>query len=205
MDLKTKLGEDIIFGKMERGKQVVTTLNKKGIFTVEDFINSDIDQIASHGNLRKNYRAYQEILKYIYLGVPLTMDVLLEKECSMGNELNKHMSRLGFAGYGAPIWESIIARISFKNGGKCRYIDLIKELSSKFEYLTDFYIEYYNTQLNKQNVEETPVESDKKSLDTLKNELIGLLNQRNALDTKIASLLEQINALEGGKTNNARK
>lgn len=205
MDLKTKLGEDGIFGKMERGKQIVTTLNKKGIFTVEDFINSDIDQIASHADVRKNYRAYQEILKYKYLGIPLTMDVLFEKQCLKGRALEKDMGRLGFASYGAYAWERDITRISIENGGKCRYIDLLKELGSKFEYLTDFYIEYYNTQIKKENKEEELIENEKDSLDTLKNELVGLLNQRNALDAKIASLLEQINTLEGGKTNNARK
>lgn len=205
MDVKIKLGEDRIFSKMERGKQIVTTLNKKGIFTVEDFINSNVEEIASHTSVRQNYRAYQEILKYIYLGVPLTMDVLLEKECSMGKELEKHMSRLGLAGYGCRAWENTINKIAFENGGKCRYIDLLKVIESKFEYLTDFYIEYYNTQIEKENKGEVTVESDKKSLDTLKKELISLLNQRNALDTKIALLLEQINTLEGGKTNNARK
>ena len=204
MDLKTRLEDESIFAKKYQAGMTIKTLNEKGIFTVEDFINCDIAKVI-HSSSRKQLFAFQKILKYKYLGEPLAMDIILEKEYPdeiiIDRDLKRDIIKLGFGSYG---FYSLAKEILNKKGS-CKMIDIILRLDDKFDFLKEFYIEYYNTQILKENVEEAPVESDKNSLDTLKNELVGLLNQRNALDTKIASLLEQINTLEGGKTNNARK
>lgn len=204
MDLKTRLENELIFAKIPHANLVISGFNEKGIFTVEDFINYDIEQIKSY-SMRKQYSAFQKILKYKYLGESFTMDIILEREyndeAQIFCNLYRDITKLGFGNYHF----ELLAKEILNKKGSCKMIDIISKMSEKFDYLKKFYIEYYDTQMKKENIEKVSVDSDKKSLDTLKNELVSLLNQRNILDTRIALLLEQINTLEGGKTNNARK
>lgn len=207
MDLKTKLCDESIFSERPYGIGITNRLVVKGIHTVEDFINCDIHQMSGSPGTQKQFRAFQKILRYKYLDEPLTTDILLEKEYNNEEKiefaLRKDMIKLGFSEY---CFNGLAKEILDKNGS-CKMIDIISSLDEKFDYLKDFYVAYYNTQKRKENEnkEEESIDNDKKSLDTLKNELVCLLNQRNELDTKISSLLEQINTRQGGKTNNARK
>ena len=204
MDLKTRLENELIFAKIPHANLVISGFNEKGIFTVEDFINYDIEQIKSYST-RKRYSAFQKILKYKYLGEPFTMDIILEREyndeAQIFCNLYRDTTKLGFGDYHF----ELLAKEILNKKGSCKMIDIISIMSEKFDFLKKFYIEYYDSQMKKENIEKVSIDSDKKSLNTLKNELVSLLNQRNILDTKIALLLEQINTLEGGKTNNARK
>lgn len=209
MDIKTRLEEEDIFAKRKKPAPVIDSLNKRGIYTVEDYINYDVEQNFYDSVRRKEFRAFQKILRYKYLGEPLLLDVILEKEISNETEnirkfhqdVERNLMILGFNFPGGLYAKKMIAQT-----GSCKIIDIIlNDAPERYDFLKDFYIEYYNTKIKKENKEEIPVESDKGSLDTLKSELVSLLNQRNSLDTKISLLLEQINTLEGGKTNNARK
>lgn len=97
--------------------------------------------------------------------------------------------------------------------------------------LVNFYVNYYNTVMkieknknvavdgneNSLNLLEQITELEKRKnelvnslnqvteLEKLKKELLCLLNQKKEVDTKILLLIEKINTLEGGKSNNARK
>ena len=75
----------------------------------------------------------------------------------------------------------------------------IAQLSSKFKPLADFYLEYYEKEIKKS------VELDSNELTSLRNQLVQLVRQRADLDSEIARLVEQINALEGGSITNGRK
>lgn len=201
MELKTKLEEEILFIKSPRPKLIINHLNKKGIFTVEDFINCDVEQMSSNSIRRKEFRAYQGILKYKYLGTPLVVDVLLEKEINGQitiRELTKALNTLGFNVHTNVHTENL----SWDSSTMIKMIDYIRHISSgAYDNLKDFYIEYYDTQIKKQNSEEDIVESDKSSLEMLKTELISLVSRRDELNEKIKSLSEKINSLEGNKVN----
>lgn len=203
-----KLEDEIIFSKKPSGKLTITALNKKGIFTIENFINSDINQITSDSNRKKQFRAFQKILRYKYLGEPLTIDVILDREYKNEQEINLslHDDMIGL-GFGNYFWGNFPTEILAKKGS-CKMRDVILYIHGRdehFSFLTNFYVEYYNTQMKKDEKEEHIIENDKESLSTLKDELVTLLNQRNALDLKISTILEKINTLKGEKDLNARK
>ena len=80
-----------------------------------------------------------------------------------------------------------------------------KILSLDSEVCTSSSIFSENTIKSDTTITALNIVENKEELEILKNELMVLLDQRNALDIKISSLLEQINTLEGSKNNNARK
>ena len=76
-------------------------MHEKGLYTVEDFINCDIDD---NFNINKQaiiyYRGMKDILKYKYLGISMTSDILFEKEFSKetfnNNPLGSRTSKKDF-------------------------------------------------------------------------------------------------------------
>lgn len=99
MDLKTELSKESIF--IEKSQSVITinNLNKKGIYTIEDFINNDVEKITKTPTTRKTYRAIQKILRYKYLGEPLVLDIILDKEYdakTSKNQITNDLVTLGF-------------------------------------------------------------------------------------------------------------
>lgn len=208
MDIKTRLGEDIIFPKKFRGITSVETLNEKGIFTVEDFINCDVELISSSKQQSTQFRAFQDLFKSYYLGQSLIREPILENEYGiddLDNYLND-IEKLGYVtrgGYYSGIFKAMLSGQSTVKMVEILRANIPQDKSvSKVGFLNELYVNYYD---EKQKEKQASAEQEIDSLITLKNELVSLLNQRNMLDTKIASLLEQINTLEGGKTNNARK
>lgn len=208
MDLKTKLGEDIIFPKKFKGITSVETLNKKGIFTVEDFINCDVELISSSKQQSTQFRAFQDLFKSYYLGQSLIREPILENEYGI-DDLDNYLNDIEKLGYVTRRGSySYIFKAMLSGQSTVKMVEILRanipqdKSDSKVGFLNELYVNYYD---EKQKEKQASTEQDVDLLITLKNELVGLLNQRNALDTKIASLLEQINTLEGGKTNNARK
>ena len=94
-----------------------------------------------------------------------------------------------------------ITKKLFKENGLIRMIDIIEliDLQNKIG-MQEFYIEYYREKKQKETIE-----NNKQSLDSLKRELINLMTQKEILEAKISTLLEQINTIEGEKTINGRK
>ena len=212
MNLKTKLSDESIFYKKVQSNIAINRLNSKGIHTVEDFINGDVEKMTTSPRTRKVFRALQKILRYKYLNEPLILDIILEKEYddkTLECQLSKDLASLGFEVY----HPEELAKKYLKKHGTCKMIDLlltktIFDVYDTYE-LRNFYIEYYNAQMKKKKDEKNEtshnIVENKEELEILKNELMVLLDQRDALDIKISSLLEQINTLEGSKNNNARK
>lgn len=208
MNIKNRLEEELLFSEKLASTQTIKYLNNKGIYTIEEFINCNVDQTLSTSNSKEMYRAYQKILRYKYLREPLIVDVILERKYydrfdGYGGRFDKDIRILGFNRSYWSYANSIIEKI-----GPCRLIDIFSFMISEYSigtYLIKFYVDYYNNQVKKEKIEEKVIENDKDVLDSLKNELVFLLNKKNELDTEISLLLDKINTLEGGKINNARK
>ncbi len=193
MDIKTRLNEETIFNKKPKGNLTITSLNKKGIFTVEDFINCNVNNITKDINRKIQFKAFQDILKYKYLNIPLNNDILLEKEYTktfQKTQLKKDTITLGFGEYSfSKLTEMILEKQS-----TCKMIDIITNLDNRHSYLRDFYIKYYENNLkNIEKSQEISNNNDIEKLNILKDKLIILINKRNELDKEIISLLEQIN------------
>ena len=201
MDIKTKLEEDIMFSK---NPGVVKMFNSKGIFTIEDFINCDIEITFSGIDTINKFRGRQDILKYKYLGTPLLSDILLEKEYSNSTlrQALRDYTRLGFEPNKVliNIGASLIAEKR-----TCTMMELINFTPvMNCHYLQEFYKEYYKNHNKVDIMVNENIETVKKSVDNLKLELVSLVNKRNELDTKIVLLTEQINTLEGDSVTNGK-
>lgn len=226
MDLNTKLRYEELFkiclesaGPYQTKVNLdITNLAKKNIFTVGDFLNTDVDKMTTNKYKRKIYRIVKDILNNKYNGIKMVRDVVLERTLTK-EDFQETIWRLLYEELGIIVStktaDNLLAR---EFGESVKVIDVLKIISI-IEYdlpsaksLTDFYIAYYekenvnssyivenNTAQN--NCVENDIVKEKTTVESLKDELIRLLNQRNALDMKISELLNQVNALEGGKTN----
>lgn len=201
-------------------------LNEIGIFTVADYINADVTTLLeskANGPMKELFVIYQQILSYKYRGQKMVRDVYLDREYHLVKNDGDAWGILTSAPKNAKSKEISSGRIdhnlcelgflrffqgrrdfSFLQTEHISMIDAIKkiaELDSKFKPLSDFYVEYYEKEIKKSETEELDVQN----VTALKNEIVRLLSQRNKLDSKIAQLVEQVNALEGGSITNARK
>ena len=71
MDLKTKLNDESIFYKKSQPTKTINYLNASDIYTIDDFINSDVEKITSTPDTRKIYRAMIGILAAMVLMLAL--------------------------------------------------------------------------------------------------------------------------------------
>lgn len=214
MDIKTKLEDEELFlieGKTKKVK--IAWLNKKDVYTVEDFLKSHIDALVIDENAKIDYRAFKDILSYKYLGAPLVRDVFLEEtlsreDCKRGSRLSpgkffKISKTLGFCNL---VNRSIVEKIfEDDNVEEFKYIDYLKEIlkqpNSELHPLAEFYVNYYEINKTKESI----MSDNKVTLAEAKNEIVNLLNQRYELDRKIALLQEQIKFLEGAGITNGKK
>jgi len=181
-----------LFFKRHQPRKVIKFLNEKGIYTIEDYINCDLDIIYGKGSSKKRMIATQKILKYKYLGEPFTLDVLLTKEYTSYIDVKKYFLKdLATLGIDHTTYVNTALEI-LEQKGFVTIMDLIyTEMPKRYDYLNEFYIEYYETQiLNKSN----EVTGD--NLRELKKELESLIGERNKLDSKIALLQSQIIQME---------
>ena len=225
MDIKTRLENEELFSFQPNiGKKRIIALNNKGIFTIEDFLNSDVAHITTTSYMRKYYIAVQHILKYKYKGEPLVLDVLLDKEYEVSREkygLNPSFEpiianapKLGFKPRSfSQIARHILALKMIKNddysakndGYKQNYytvsiFEILKGLALAGDKLAQFYVEYHEKQ-ELENKQQTSSETLKK----IKKEIDLLTSQENELDQKIYQLEKQVQTLEGGNIVNGRK
>lgn len=205
----------------------IRELNEIGIFTVADLINADVTTLLQKGYSTKPdknlFVVYQQILNYKYRGQKMIRDVYLNKEYHLLYNDEDIFKSLTDDSKNVK-WEKVLnvklvhdlrdlgfhrflqrARSgSFLKSKQISMIDAIKriaQLAPEFEPLSFFYVEYYEKEIKKSETEEL----DAQNVSFLKSELLRLLSQRNELDSKIAQLTEQVNALEGGSITNGRK
>lgn len=204
MDIRTKLEDEIIFSERANSKRQIDTFKKKGIYTVEDFINCDIEKIFYSFEAWERFRGIKDILKYKYLGQPLTINNILDYEYSDKTQIEKSLwrqiTRLGFAPYNY----NYIAEQLINKNGSCKVIDVISHIPDEHGSLKEFYLEYYSRVKNLDD-EELSNEARKNYLETLKNEVNTLLIYKNELDVKLSSLLEQIAIFEENNNTKSQK
>lgn len=207
MDLITRLeNEPIFFSQMIKGKKRIEKLNKKGVFTIEDFINCDVEQLTSTDYLIKQYRAFQHILRYKYLNMPLVLDIILDKEYNEIKFFSQFSRDLVKLGFGEVIFSNLAERLRKEDPSKpIKMIDLLKTISIyvknyQYQSLAQFYVDYYDQEILKQPNHNISTHS----IEELKNQLTVLLIQRNELDSKISAIEQQISTLEGGTVTNGR-
>lgn len=211
MDLNTKLEDEVLFSANESGcKRRVGILKKKGIFTIEDFINTDIDSLISTKEIAIQFKALQKILRYKYLGETLVQDVILDNKYNkdMIGKLYNDLCRLGFykASYGYRFKEIVYSVVTRNESDNLKILDFLREIalkstSSQAKVIAQFYVDYYDKNLNKQQDENI----SPGSIEDLKKQLVTLVAQVNKLNDKMAELIEQVNSLEGGSITNGRK
>lgn len=232
MDIKTRLENEDLFDSQDAiCKKRIISLNERGIFTVEDFINCDIASITKTSYLRKYYIAIQHVLKYKYKGEPLALDVLLDKEFEIRrsvygygyetfSQVKIRIARnLGFESSRAGrIAKEIVKKKAIdnddyyphsadKNGGfkqdsyNVSIMEILKAIAQSGDKLAQFYVDYKD----KIELEERQQQTSSETLEKLKSEIVLLTTQREELDKKIRQLTEQVQILEGGGIVNGRK
>lgn len=139
------LQDEEIFSKLgnSKSKLIIKNLNKRGIFTVDDFICTDIDKLNFDTYKIKQLKAFKSILRYKYLNEPLDNDKILFREYNKKNRyaLNNDMEKLGFGSNG--FMDYFEKYMNGKNTIKME--DIIGMLSSDFDFVKDFYVSYYKT------------------------------------------------------------
>lgn len=96
MDVKTRLEDDKVLGISTETKK---TLNSKGIYTIEDFLNIEESNLpVTRSNF---YLAMQHIYKHAYLNQEFVYDILLDKEYEFDKkslkEFAKDWTKLGLS------------------------------------------------------------------------------------------------------------
>jgi len=229
MDTNTRLeNEDLFDSQNSKGKNRIISLNEQGIFTVEDFINSDVINITKTPYIRRYYTALQHALRYKYKGEPLAVDVLLDKVVKIDRSICRFNSpevkiriatNLGFEIF--PIGriakdlakkkmidnDDFYQHSAVKNGGykQDSYIvtmmEIIKSLAQSGNKLAQFYVDYKE----QKELEEKQQEEPSVTLEKMKSELVLLTAQRDKLDEMINLLTKQVKILEGGNEFHGRK
>ena len=198
MDIKDRLESiDLFEPQSATGKNRIISLNNKGIFTVEDFINCDIDGLTKTSYIRREYKAIQHVLRYKYKGEPLVLDVLLDKSFSlrrsdvMGltttpyfNAIEKSFRRIGLGGLTAShiaiklAKEKMVDNHDFysydavdgkfkKDKYEVLVIDILKHMAQKGSKLAKFYVEYQEKKELEERQQHSP--SEHNSSEVLEN------------------------------------
>ena len=200
MNIKTKLENEEIFCVGKNFSSRLSSVNKQGICTVEDFLNCDINRICSNP---KQYRILRDVLSCKYLGTMLIRSELLDNVVVKNNQFTRDivfiMEELGFHGFdkirGIPLKILDDDRIS-----QIKIIDFLREVSKvdgySYKPLVDFYIAYYDTKMKS----EVNVEYIKK----IRDEINLLTRQRDELDVRIQELSNKIEVMRKGNAANGK-
>ena len=202
-------------GIFEKGKHSFCfAFSKYGITTVGQVLD---DNLIKELLQKCQYKSRQELsgfislLKYKYLGIPLTNDNILEKTKS-------EIFDIDFRNFGLTKSNTYIIMNNYSWTPSKRVIDIFKEISNdkKLQYtnpalieILNLYIESYekSKQLTQStNNQDNPIENKTPSqqehdiLVILKDQLVKLLGVRDSLDIQIQDLQQKINALTNSKT-----
>lgn len=210
MDIKTRLEDDKVlflnFLNSTARTNMLAELNKKNIFTVEDFINSDTKIFNSA--TRKIYTAMIHVLRNAYLNEPLVYDALLLREYNKDHigislierdiqilGLVKGVNAISRALYSLGLdYNSINNTKTTNETITMEYILENIDVNSAGPCLQLFYINY----LKKMKETNQSKNDETISLIELKEELQVLIKMRNDLDQKICVLQEKIGRKEKG-------
>lgn len=223
MDIKTELKNDtLLFIPAENqvsAASMIRYLNSRGITTIEDLINCDANFFR--GNTKIQYRPIIEVYRHEFLGEPLVIDILLEKEYEYSDdghrECENDIRRLGLRGNIDKYFPRYISRLERKFGPRFEQdesIDIDKKISMEKllhdgaikRYAIDlagYYLRYIE-QKRKEQQSNKEID-DSTTLSDLKKQFQSLLEMRDNLDEQIKSIQESIERIERGESGNVRK
>lgn len=201
MNIKTRLKDEELFCVGSHVDTKISALNKKGIYTVEDFLNCDISSLCSNP---KKYRITYDILSCKYLKTPLVRSVSLDKIVVNDQSFFRKTAailteELGFYGFDKirGISLEILKNVTIK---EISIIDYLRKISKVKDYsykaLVDFYIEYYDANLKDKNETER--------IKKMRDEVVYLTKQRDNLNLRINELMANIERLEKGHDLNGK-
>ncbi len=215
MDVNINLKDDTFFfsdgkennyKKNNASKLLILSLNKKGIYTVNDLIN--IDQTKFNKSNAHYLRALVQIMRYRYLGEELINDVLLENEYTTSKSdvgrLAKDLRRLGFGGDIKYLRDKVIPlyiTLHLDDNSFTMEQFLRAEDDNSLFVLGNadfrgFYLKYIEEMKKKKQAEENMPEKD--ILEELKHQLERLIETRDSIDKQIQDVQNQIYSLNGG-------
>ena len=193
MDLNNSLRNENIIPE-----SLIIILEKKGINTVSDLINTDVNDfhLFEKYSIRNRLSGIKEILKYKYLGENFSLGGLLDQKFFDVYEFDlflNSMENLGFS-VSPNTWWKIKYNKMLESNHVVKIIDIIKIYSDnlmnekdKCENLKMFYLQYYSIKLKK--------EAARRQM-----ELDSLYKQRDRLNKLISNKLIEIAALGDGDT-----
>lgn len=230
MDIKTRLEDDkVLFADFQSNvarTNILMVLNQKGIFTVEDLINIDMKNLPASN--RKTYNAMAHVFRNAYLGQDLVYDELFQIEFKSEpdgliyihglpapdihglpapgdiKECSQALLNLGLVkgNLNSVMWH---LRSLVPHDTTFTIEELLREnkVNSTGPNLRRYYLQYIDNKKMKEqettNVSESTIDSG--ILSELKNQLSSLITMKEGLEQQIISLQQQIETLEGGKTN----
>ena len=180
-------------------------LNNHGILTVEDFMAADLTLFKTP-HIRTYFNALQKILRYKYLGTPISTDYLLDEYVHLHlQDYRDCMSKLGIHLKDESVRYMASRFSGVPQNTPVRIINLLKEISnapgmSQQKALAQIYVQYYG--INKAIDETTQITPE--ILEELKRRISMLSQERDDLDKKIAKYTELVRDYEGDKIRNDR-
>ena len=212
MNIKTYLEDDtVLFNRMvnlvSRCK-VISSLNSRGIFTIEDFINYNERDYPI--NSRRFYQAMSHIFECAYLDKKLVYDSVLRKHYVADYNgcvtCSHDLQKIGIKGYGSA--RSVLDLISDDENepikkGKTTFsmkqvLELVQINSGISNAIRSYYLDYLDDEKTKMKHDEDDLllNSTREELETMLEVMKELVYHNKMATQKIIELQERINRLE---------
>lgn len=203
MDIKKRLEKEEFVGIAGNKKLRIKYLNENNIYTIEEFLNCDINVLYHSKESKTKVKIEKDILRYKYLQEPMTRDTLLTSDITISDKekckytMINALENLGFGNFSRvnryfneiafnKVFNNASASIKIIDYLKCCLLD-----ESDINYnLISFYVNYYDTIIYNRKI------TIKNDLQRMKDELVKLVLERKRLDKSIEKLATEIEKKE---------
>ena len=199
MDIKKRLENEEFVGIAGNKKLRIKYLNENNIYTIEEFLNCDINLLYHSKESKTKVKIEKDILRYKYLQEPMVRDTLLTSDITISDKekckytMINALENLGFGNFSRvnryfneiafnKVFNNASASIKIIDYLKCCLLD-----ESDINYnLISFYVNYYDTIIYNRKI------TIKNDLQRMKDELVKLVLERKRLDKSIEKLTDEI-------------
>lgn len=199
MDIKKRLENEEFVGIAGNKKLRIKYLNENNIYTIEEFLNCDINLLYHSKESKTKVKIEKDILRYKYLQEPMVRDTLLTSDITISDKekckytMINALENLGFGNFSRvnryfneiafnKVFNNASASIKIIDYLKCCLLD-----ESDINYnLISFYVNYYDTIIYNRKI------TIKNDLQRMKDELVKLVLERKRLDKSIEKLTTEI-------------
>lgn len=199
MDIKKRLENEEFVGIAGNKKLRIKYLNENNIYTIEEFLNCDINLLYHSKESKTKVMIEKDILRYKYLQEPMVRDTLLTSDINISDKekckytMINALENLGFGNFSRVnrYFNEIAFNKVFNNASvSIKIIDYLKCClldGSDINYnLISFYVNYYDTIIYNRRI------TIKNDLQRMKDELVELVLERKRLDKSIEKLTDEI-------------